>query len=167
VREIYDDTIASGDVVRQSPVDGNAPSGSAVDLWVSKGHAPVPIPAVVGKTQARAEKALRDAGFKPVVAVAFSNDIPRGTVISVEPGEATKTPFGSPVKITVSQGPETFPAPRFTGLTPDEATALAKQNGLKISFFDVPGTPHTTIIGQNPTAGTTVRYGDTITLYVA
>jgi serine/threonine-protein kinase len=167
VKQIYDDTIPDGSVVRQSPATGNAPKGSAVDLWVSKGHAPVPVPAVIGKSQHAAEKALRAAGFVPVVHTAYSNDIARGQVISVNPTEATKTPYGSPITLTVSQGPETFPVPRFTGLTPDEATSLADKYGLKVSFFDVPGTPHTTVIGQNPTAGATVHAGDTITLYVA
>jgi beta-lactam-binding protein with PASTA domain/tRNA A-37 threonylcarbamoyl transferase component Bud32 len=167
VHEVYDDQVAEGDVVKQSPADGKAPQGSAVELWVSKGHAPVPVPAVVGKTQAKAERALKAAGFTPVVSFAFSNDIARGKVISVDPQEATKTPYGSPVTIHVSQGPESFAAPRFTGLSPDEATALAKRYGLHVSLFEVPGTPHITVIGQNPAAGTTVHYGDTVTLYVA
>ena len=167
VREVYDDTIASGEVVRQSPFEAKAPKGSAVDLWVSKGHAPVPVPAVVGKPRAKAERVLKAAGFTPVVQFAFSNDIERDTVISVDPAEATKTPYGSPVTLVVSQGPETFPAPRFTGLTPDAATALAKQYGLKVTINAVPGTPQTTVISQIPTAGTTVRYGDTIVLWVA
>jgi serine/threonine-protein kinase len=167
VKQIYDDTTPDGSVVRQTPSDGNAPKGSAVDLWVSKGHAPVPVPAVIGKSQHAAEKALRAAGFNPVVHTAYSNVVPRGQVISVDPSEATKTAYGSSVTLTVSQGPETFPVPRFTGLTPEEATSLADKYGLKVSFFDVPGTPHTTVIGQNPTAGATVHAGDTITLYVA
>lgn len=167
VREVYDDTIASGEVVRQSPFEAKAPKGSAVDLWVSKGHAPVPVPAVVGKPQSKAERALKDAGFTPVVQFAFSTDIERDSVISVDPTEATKAPYGSPVTLVVSQGPETFPVPRFTGLTPDAATALAKQYGLKVTINAVPGTPQTTVISQIPTAGTTVRYGDTIVLWVA
>jgi len=36
-----------------------------------------------------------------------------------------------------------------------------------VSFFNVPGTPQTTVISQVPTAGSTVRYGDTIKLFVA
>jgi serine/threonine-protein kinase len=167
VRQVFDDRIPEGDVVRQSPDEGKAPTGSAVDLWVSKGHAPVPVPAVVGKPQDKAEKALKAAGFTPVVQFAFSNDIERDTVISVDPAEATKTAYGSPVTIVVSQGPETFPVPRFTGLTPDAATALAKQYGLKVTINLVPGAPQTTVISQIPTAGTTVRYGDTIVLWVA
>jgi beta-lactam-binding protein with PASTA domain/tRNA A-37 threonylcarbamoyl transferase component Bud32 len=167
IHQIYDDTVAEGDIVKQSPADGKAPQGSAVDLWVSKGHAPVPVPAVVGKSQDRAEKVLRTAGFTPVVQIAFSNDIERGKVISVDPPEATKSPYGSPVTIVVSQGPETFAAPVLTGLTPAEARAKAAQYGLKVAISVVPGTAGTLIISQVPSAGTTVRYGDTITLYAA
>jgi serine/threonine-protein kinase len=167
VREVYDDEVPEGDVVRQSPADGKAPQGSGVDLWVSRGHAPVPVPAVVGKTQDKAERALEAAGFTPVVSFAFSNDIERGKVISVDPQEATKTPYGSPVTIQVSQGPETFPAPVLTGLTPAQARAKADEYGLKVTISVVPGTPGTVIISQVPAAGTTVRYGDTITLFAA
>jgi eukaryotic-like serine/threonine-protein kinase len=167
VQQIYDDKVPEGVVVKQSPADGKAPTGSAVDLWVSRGHAPVPVPAVVGKTQDKAEKAVKDAGFTTVVSVAFSNDIERGRVISVDPSEATKTPYGSPVTILVSQGPETFPAPVLTGLSPAQAKAKAAQYGLKVSISVVPGTAGTRIISQVPAAGTTVRYGDTITLWAA
>ena len=167
VHQVYSDHVADGDVVKQDPANGQAPRGSAVDLWVSKGHAPVAVPAVVGKKQDAAERKLRAAGFTPVVQVAFSDEVERGRVISVVPAEAAMTAYGSPVTITVSQGPETFAIPRFTGLSPSAAESLAKQYGLRVSFFDVPGTPHTTVISQIPSAGTTVRYGDTVTLYVA
>jgi eukaryotic-like serine/threonine-protein kinase len=167
VKRIYDDRIAEGEVIRQSPADGQAPRGSDVALWISKGHAPVAVPTVVGKTQRQAEKLLRHDGFNPVVRFAFSQDVERDHVISVDPNEAKETAYGSPVTITVSQGPETFPAPRFTGLSGGEAKALAERYGLHVTFFNVPGTTATTIIGQNPVPGTTVRYGDTITLYVA
>ena len=167
VKQVYDDTILDGSVVRQAPADGRAPRGSAVDLWVSKGHAPVPVPAVIGKDQHTAEQALKAAGFVPAVHTEYSNDIARGQVISVEPSEATKTPYGSTVTLTVSLGPETFAAPSFTGLSPNEAEAKAKDYGLQVSFFNIPHTPQTTVISQNPAAGTTVHAGDTITLFVA
>jgi len=167
VREVYDDQIAEGNVVRQSPAKGQAPKGSAVDLWLSKGHAPVPVPAVVGKPQDRAEKLLKDVGFVSVVKFAFSNDIDRGIVISVEPSEATKTAYGSPVTLLVSQGPETFAAPVLTGLSPSAARAKAADYGLKVSIQTVPGTAGAVIISQVPAAGTTVRAGDTISLFAA
>jgi len=167
IKQVFSDTVPEGQVVKQDPASGRAPQGSAIDLWISKGHAPEAIPAVVGKTQQAAEKALRAAGFIPVIKTAYSNDIARGDVISVVPPEAEMTPYGSPVTILVSQGPETFPVPTLTGLTPAAAKAKANEYGLEVSFFDVPGTAHTVVISQIPTAGTTVHAGDTVTLYVA
>jgi beta-lactam-binding protein with PASTA domain len=38
---------------------------------------------------------------------------------------------------------------------------------LQVSFFNIPGTSATHVISQTPTPGTTVRYGDTVTLFVA
>jgi serine/threonine-protein kinase len=167
VHRIYSPTVHEGDVVRQDPSIGKAPRGSLVQLWVSKGRAPVPIPAVVGKQQDRAERLLRDAGFRPVVAVAFSDQIGRGLVISVDPQEATPTAYRSAVTITVSQGPQEFPVPNFSGLAPAVAEQRAHAYGLQVSFFNIPGTSATHVISQTPTPGTTVRYGDTVTLFVA
>ncbi len=167
VKQVYSDTVPEGHVVRQDPADGRAPQGSAVDLWISKGHAPAAVPAVVGKTQQAAEKALRAAGFVPVIKTAYSNDIDRGDVISVDPPEAEMTAYGSAVTILVSQGPETFPVPSLTGLSPTAAEAKAKDLGLQVEFFYVPNTPQTVVISQNPAAGATVHAGDTITLFVA
>jgi serine/threonine-protein kinase len=167
VHRIYSRTVHEGDVVRQDPSMGKAPRGSLVQLWVSKGRAPVPIPAVVGKQQDRAERLLRDAGFRPVVAVAFSDQIGRGLVISVDPQEATPTAYRSGVTITVSQGPQEFPVPNFSGLAPAVAEQRAHAYGLQVSFFNIPGTSATHVISQTPTPGTTVRYGDTVTLFVA
>jgi eukaryotic-like serine/threonine-protein kinase len=167
VTQIFSATIEVGHVVRQDPSDGKAATGSGVDLWVSKGHAPVPIPAVRGKSQDRAESMLRKAGFVPVVALAYSDTIARGVVIKVDPDEAAPTPFGDPVTITVSQGPEEFPVPSFSGLTADAAQQKAHEYGLHVSFFNIPGTSQSHVISQSPTAGSTVHAGDTITLYMA
>jgi serine/threonine-protein kinase len=167
IKQVYSDAVPEGHVVRQDPADGKAPDGSAIDLWISKGHAPAAVPAVVGRTQQAAERVLRAAGFVPVIKTAYSNEIDRGDVISVDPPEAEMTPYGSPISILVSQGPETFPVPTLTGLSPAAAEAKAKEYGLDVSFFDVPGTAHTVVISQIPTAGTIVHAGDTITLYVA
>ena len=72
IKQVYSDTVPEGTSCEQDPADGKAPQGSAVDLWISKGHAPVAVPAVVGKTQQAAEKVLRAAGFIPVIKTAYS-----------------------------------------------------------------------------------------------
>ncbi len=97
----------------------------------------------------------------------YSDTVARDHVIDVDPTEATKTSYGAPVTITVSQGPETFPVPTLTGLSPADAKAKAKEYGLEVAFSYVPGTAHTIVISQIPTVGTIVHAGDTITLWVA
>ena len=141
VTQIYSDTVASGLVIRTDPPLGTAPQGSTVDLWVSKGHGPAPVPAVVGKTQAKAEELLRKAGFVPVVQTVFSDQIDRGLVIKVDPAEATMTPYGDPVTLQVSQGPENFPVPSFSGLTPEAARAKARDVGLVADLLPTCRTP--------------------------
>jgi serine/threonine-protein kinase len=167
VKKAFHPTAPSGEVIRQQPSGEQAPFGSTITLIVSKGHAPVAVPKVVGSAQRQAEKALHAAAFDVAVVTAFSDDVPRGEVMDVSPAQGEDADFESTVTITVSQGPETFPAPTFTGLSPAAAERLADSNGLEVSWFRVPGTPQTVVISQLPTAGSTVRYGDTITLYVA
>jgi eukaryotic-like serine/threonine-protein kinase len=167
VRRAFDDTAPAGRVLAQEPAGGRAPSGSAVNLTVSKGHAPVVVPRVTGRTKARAEHLVKAAGFSVVVQTAFSDQIGRDVVIAVDPAEGAEAPFEATVTLTVSLGPEEFAAPTLTGLSPAAAKIKAAEFGLHVSFFYVPNTPGTTVISQNPDAGATVRYGDTITLFVA
>jgi len=139
----------------------------AVDFVVSRGHAPVDVPEVRGTTEARATEALTAAGFGVEVLTDFSEKVERGRVMKVAPAEGTTQPYASTVTITVSLGPEEFPAPDFRGLGRDEARALADRWGLELAILAVPATDGSHVLSQLPTAGTTVRYGQTITVWVA
>jgi serine/threonine-protein kinase len=167
VERSYHPRVDEGEVIRRTPADEELPLGSVVKITVSRGHAPVAVPKVEGLSQRRAETALADAGFDVAVVKAFSDTVERGEVMDVSPPSGEEAAYGSTVTITVSQGPEEFPAPRFTGLSPGRAKALAERSGLLVSFFYVPNTPHTVVISQQPAAGSTVTVGDTVTLFVA
>src|SRR6202008_1235366 len=54
---------AEGTGIAQSPAGGDSTRGDTVDLTVSLGPAPVPVPAVIGMPRAEAETALTSAGF--------------------------------------------------------------------------------------------------------
>jgi serine/threonine-protein kinase len=63
----YNDTVPAGQVLATNPpaTAGPQPFGSTVQVDVSLGPQPVPIPNLVGQTVANAEKTLRGLGFKP------------------------------------------------------------------------------------------------------
>jgi serine/threonine-protein kinase len=167
VKRRYDDRIPKGAVVSQEPLGDQVPEGSVVEVVVSLGHAPVDVPDVRGAKLQAARQTLSDLGFEVTVAEGFSARIAKGRVIEVAPAAGTTQDYGSAVTITVSLGPEQFPAPSFAGLSRDAARNRAEAAGLTVTFLTVPGTNGDEVISQLPTAGSTVRYGTTITLYLA
>jgi beta-lactam-binding protein with PASTA domain len=62
--EQYDDAVAKGAVISQTPKDGKAAKDSVVELVVSKGPPLVDVPDVVGKSIGEARAILEAAGFK-------------------------------------------------------------------------------------------------------
>ncbi len=104
VMQSYDAAVAVGVVVSQTPTAGSEVfRDSDVALVISKGPEPVVVPKLKGKTQAKATKALEDAGFKVKAKKKYSSK-KKSTVISVSPNEKTAVP-GSKFVITVSKGP--------------------------------------------------------------
>jgi serine/threonine-protein kinase len=168
VRDAYHDTIPEGLVIRQTEEPASSvPQGSRVGLVLSLGHAPVDVPPVVGMNADKATRALETAGFSVKEATGFSDKVERGVVLSVTPDEGSTEPYASTVTITVSLGPEEFPAPNFVGLSRGAAEALADAWGLELAILTVPNTGGANVISQLPGGGSTVRYGATITLYMA
>jgi beta-lactam-binding protein with PASTA domain/subtilisin family serine protease len=100
-------TVPSGSVISQSPTAGaSAASGSAVNLTVSSGPAPVTVPNVVGLTQAAATSAISGAGLTVgAVMTINSATVPAGNVISQSPSSGTSASSGSLVNFAVSAGP--------------------------------------------------------------
>jgi beta-lactam-binding protein with PASTA domain len=168
VRREYHDTVPEGHVVTQSAAaESTLGQGSPVDLVVSRGHAPVEVPKLGGLTEDDAFAVLRAKGFKISRLTDFSDTVDEGAVIEISPSPGSIVPYHSPISVTVSLGPARFPAPNFFGMTQSEAQAVADDHGLEVVFLDVPGTPGVHVISQLPSFGTTVRYGATITLYLA
>jgi beta-lactam-binding protein with PASTA domain len=157
---------AAGTVISQEPSSGQAPQGSTVQVVVSKGPKPIPLPDVVGKPADAASSKLQAVGFSVTTTTAFSDSVVKGRVISTSPDAGTPTVPGSTIALVVSQGPQRFAAPDFRGLSRSSAQSLADRYGLKLNFQVVPNTSGAVVLSQTPGAGTTVRYGDTITLYL-
>jgi serine/threonine-protein kinase len=163
----FDDKVAEDRIIEQSaPARDKIPQGSTVDVVVSKGPAPEPVPRVVGETQASAESIL-GARWVVDVETEFSDDVPRDHVISQAPEPRTKLQPGETVTIVVSLGPRQFPAPDLLGMSKAAAIAKIRSLGLVPAAIDLPGaTGQLTVATQLPLAGEMVRAGSTITIWV-
>jgi serine/threonine-protein kinase len=95
----YDENIAKGNVIEQSPDEGELYSGDTINFVVSKGPPLVEVPKVRGSTKATAEQKLKDAGFK--VAISNLTNFPLGFVNGSNPSAGKKIPKGSTVTLYI------------------------------------------------------------------
>jgi len=144
-------TVAPGNVISQSPAAGTSvASGLAVNLVVSSGApppAPVPVPNVVGQTQAAATSAIPAAG--------------------------TSVASGLAVNLVVSSGappPAPVPVPNVVGQTQAAATSAITGAGLTVGTVTMQSSttvPSGNVIGQNPAAGAQSASGSAVDLVVS
>jgi beta-lactam-binding protein with PASTA domain len=100
-------TASLGTVLSESPVAGTAvAAGSAVNLMVSSGPAPILVPNVTGETQVAATSALTTAGLVlGTVTTVSSSAVASGNVVSESPAAGSSVAAGTAVSLTVSTGP--------------------------------------------------------------
>ncbi len=164
--------IAAGMVINQfPPADQQAPFGSTVALTVSTGLCNVPVPTVVGQTQAAAVAALNGANLSAgAVTQQCSNTVAAGRVISQVPAAGQQAPFGSAVALVVSTGLCNVTVPGVTGQTQAAAgTALA---GAGLVSGGVTAQCSSTVaaglvISQLPAAGQQAPFGSAVALTVS
>jgi serine/threonine-protein kinase len=168
VTKAFSERFSEGQVMRQSVrADQQAPQASAIDVVLSRGPAPVPVPNVVGRTKERAVEVLDALGFVVDVQEEFSKKIERGTVIAQEPAHGSELQPGESVTIVVSLGPPEFPMPNVVGMERDAAVAKLRDLGLIVDVAIVPGHSGSSVVYQEPATGTTVHAGDLVHVYVA
>jgi eukaryotic-like serine/threonine-protein kinase len=167
VKEAYDDKVEPGAVVSSSPKAG-APlkSGTSVDLVVSKGPAPVPVPDVVGRKSGAAKSALADAGLKADVTQEFSETVADGVVISVKPKPGTIVDSGSQVALVVSKGPPPVTVPNLVDMPRAKAVSALQRLGLQADVVKSEFTPLNRVISQSPSPGTKIPKGSTVTIRI-
>ena len=157
--------VEAGLVVETSPGAGiEVDPGSTVTMIVSTGPSTIPVPDVVGQTAADAQAALEGEGFVVTITEQASDDIEEGLVISTNPAAGTEVAPGTTVDMTASTGPEDVEVPEFIGLTIDDATALAEEVGLTITFVEDPNAPDRDgiVVDQTPEPGELVEFGSEI-----
>ncbi len=155
---------AVGTVLRTDPTPGTSlRPDTAVALVVSKGVEPLPIPDVRKRPQAQAQAQLQAAGFSTTVQQAFDEQVPAGTVLDQSPqGIAGR---GATVTLTVSKGPDLQVVPQLLNTSRTDAEAQLSALGLTTQVILLPAGPGT-VRRIDPGAGTRVRKGTSVTLFV-
>ncbi len=141
-----------------------APYGSTITLVPSLGHSPATVPGIpTTYTFAQAQAALQAVGLTATQANASSTTVSQGNVISTTPASGASAPYGSAVTVTVSSGPPTTTVPDVIGDSVSQATTAIEQQGLTAS--GVQGNPNGTVVGTQPSVGSTVDTGSSVELY--
>jgi serine/threonine-protein kinase len=165
VTRAFDEQIAAGNVVAQDPRPGQrlAPGG-VVQLRVSDGPRPVVVPSVVGKTYDEAAAILEDKGFTVARTDAYSDSVDAGDVIRQDPVGGEEAPRGAKVTVTVSRGPDVVVVPDVRGMPVEVAVYELERAGLQADVVSY--RPLRVVKRQDPSPGTKVRRGETVTLFL-
>ncbi len=167
VTETFDEKAKAGTVISQIPGPGAEFRGNTkVDLVLSKGPKPIPVPSVVGRTAADAQAAVKGVGLVPAVAPGRVNSatVPAGSVVSQSPDQGTLTAGGT-VTLTLSKGPKMVMVPNVVGKQAPAAKAELEALGFKVEVENLFGGFFGTVRFQNP-QGTEAPEGSTVTLRV-
>ncbi|MFE5210732.1 Stk1 family PASTA domain-containing Ser/Thr kinase [Streptomyces sp. NPDC056600] len=164
----FSDTVERGTVISTDPgVGERVRGGGAVSLVVSSGPEVVKVPSVEGRPLDQAREALKDQGLKPgMVTRAFSESIPKGSVVSTEPEAGTERRAGTAVALVVSKGAP-VDVPDVTGSELDDARTELEAAGLKVRIDpEEIHSPHERgqVARQSPEPGGRAGEGDTVTL---
>ncbi|MEA2294005.1 MAG: eukaryotic-like serine/threonine-protein kinase [Solirubrobacteraceae bacterium] len=160
----------SGEVIRQRPSPGEkADKGSRVTIFVSSGPGQAEVPDVTGAKFSDAKRAVVRRGFRVDIAKQTSDIVPTDHVIETRPSARTQLDIGRTVTLVVSTGRQRVAVPAVSGLDSVEARSRLQDAGLKADVIEQESAakPAGTVLAQNPTAGTELRKGDTVTLTVA
>jgi len=156
-------------VLEQDPVpDSVVDEGTTVTLSVSTGPALVAIPDVSGLSPKEARQRLEDQGLVVTLINKASDTVPKGSVIRTDPAAGTEISVGSTVKILVSSGTAQSTVPSLVGTHLDTALSRLESAGLSANVVqqDAPA-PAGEVVDQAPTAGTKVKKGSQVTIFVS
>jgi serine/threonine-protein kinase len=131
----------------------------------------VPVPAVAGMSEATALQTLYGANLSPESNHVSDDKVPKGTVISTDPGAGSQVAPKSQVTLNVSNGPVSATVPAgLSGLTEAAARDLLRQAGLvggSSTLANSATVPAGSVISTKPASGAVVGVGSTVDLVVS
>ncbi len=163
----YHPTVPKDRVISMDPKAGTpVRRDTAINLVISRGPRPIGVPDFTGARADRAEQRLEELGFEVEVTEEFSTSVPDDIVISQAPDSGTLFK-GDEVTLVVSKGPETVAVPQVVPQPLAQARKALEALGLTVKVVRSPlyvGAER--VGGMQPSAGTQVRRGSTVTLWI-
>ena len=129
------------------------------------------VPSLAGMSQTQAASAVAELGLKvDVIQEVFSEDIPKGKVITSDPAGGGRVEIAGTVHLIISKGKDRIEVPDLAGLTVEEAAAALKKSDLKVGrvsekYSDTFETG--LLIDGIPASGSPVRKDSTVDLIVS
>ena len=159
-----------GTVISTNPAANSlVKKGDTVTLTVAVAQQ-VSVPAGITNTsQSNAESILQAAGLASTV-TNVANNATQGTVLSASPSSGTRVAKGSTVTLTVSSGPSNVRVPSLAGLGQNQASNVLGAAFLNLGNIIPQAStqyPAGEVITSNPPAGTSVKPGSSVDLFVS
>ncbi len=159
----------AGSIVGQTPLPGQlALVGDTIRVALSLGPEERPVPDVTRLRADRARTVLEATGFL-VVVDSTESELPRGSVITMEPEAGTEAVIPQEIRLTVSLGPPMVEMPLLLGLREEQARAVLDTLGLSLSEVETRfrfGRDQGLVVEQEPPAATQVERGSGVRLVV-
>ena len=152
----------SGAIARQRSIRGQVAIVGAGRSEVGR----VPDKSVMALASQAAKAALADAGLKSDVTQKYSESVADNVVISVKPKAGTVIDSGTRVSLVVSKGPPPVPVPNLIDMPKDKAVATLQGLGLRAKVVQGAATPLVRVYSQDPSPGTSIPKGSTVTIRV-
>lgn len=163
--EAYSESVKEGEVISSTPAAGEKlPRKNIITLAISKGHAPVSVPSVIGLGKEAAKEKLEAVGLELEAGEAVhSSTVEKDLIALQDPAQGT-VPYGSTVTVNLSQGPEYVQIPSVIGMGVEEAVTTLESAGFTVKTHDVFGGFGQTVRMQSPLHQQAVR-GSEISIY--
>lgn len=145
---------------------------TTVLLTVSAGKDGIPVPSVVGMSEAEGTATLTAESFVVEKASAYSTEYSKGTIISQSIDENSVAALGTTITIVISMGSESVEVrvPEVTGKDTETAVSLLEEEGLVVGDIDETYSaeyPEGQICYQSYAAGTMINQGAIVDLKVS
>jgi beta-lactam-binding protein with PASTA domain len=170
VDDIRHPTAPRGTIVWQDPPAGVVvPQGTSVQLSVSQGPQPIPIPDVVGYDGETGQMLVQASGLRVGSVDSAQTAAPKGVIVNTRPPAGKALDPGGSVTLVVSAGAPTIAVPDLTGLTLEEARTVLEQANLTLGtyFRRTSDAQSGTVIDQQPRAGTLSSPGVAVDVIIA